>query len=273
MNFTDYKDYRLFLKDELEKRIHGNSRYSLRAFARDLNITPQALSAVLKYKKGISLETAALIADRLELNPQEASYLSDLVTLAHSRSARARQIADYKIKNSSSANEYISLEIDAFSIISDWYHTAILELIETSTFKNDPKWISKRLDISLHETTQALGRLKKLELIEEDKNGHIFRTEVNLSASYGLPSSAIRKMNRQLLLKAADSLESQSLNERNISTITMAIDPERLAEAEKMIIQFRRKLAAFLEQGNRTEVYTFVPALFRISNLDKIKQE
>ena len=51
MNFTDYKDYRLFLKDELEKRIHGNSRYSLRAFARDLNITPQALSAVLKYKK------------------------------------------------------------------------------------------------------------------------------------------------------------------------------------------------------------------------------
>ena len=45
----------------------------------------------------------------------------------------------------------------------------------------------------------------------------------------------------------------------------MAIDPNLIPEAQKMISDFRRKLCAFLEQGNRTEVYAFAPSLFRLT--------
>lgn len=92
---------------------------------------------------------------------------------------------------------------------------------------------------------------------------------MNLTANYGAPNSALRKLARQLLQKAIDSLESQSMDERDVTHVTMAIDPSRLPEAKKMIAKFRRDLCAFLEQGRRTEVYAFSPALFRISKKQK----
>jgi hypothetical protein len=92
---------------------------------------------------------------------------------------------------------------------------------------------------------------------------------LNISASYDLPSSALRKLARQLLQKSIESLESQSQDERDITNMTMAIDPTLLPEAKKMITNFRRKLCTFLEQGKRTEVYAFAPSLFRLSKQTK----
>jgi hypothetical protein len=50
-----HRDYRAFLKSELEERMEKNSSYSLRAFARDLTVSPQMLSLVLNGKKTTSL--------------------------------------------------------------------------------------------------------------------------------------------------------------------------------------------------------------------------
>src|SRR5690242_10123333 len=98
MEVLQYSDYRSFLKDELERRMGINAGYSLRAFARDLKMSPQNLSSLLKGKKGISAEAAATMADRLEMNPQEASYFLDLVSLAHARNPQARKIAEFRVQ-------------------------------------------------------------------------------------------------------------------------------------------------------------------------------
>lgn len=260
------QDYRQYLKAVLEERMSANPLYSLRAFARDLKISPQMLSFVLNKKKGLSPETAAEIAERLELDPAEASYFVDLVTWLHSRSEQSRKIARYRIDERISASpKYRPLDVEAFKIISDWYHYAILELTFCPDFQSDPKWIAERLGISAHEASQALERLLALELLEKDKKGRLIKTELNISASYGTPSAALRKLARQLLQKSIDSLETQSIEERDITNITMAIDPALLPEAKEMISSFRKKLCAFLEQGKRTEVYTFAPSLFRIT--------
>ena len=260
------RDYRPYLRNVLEKRIAANASYSLRAFARDLEVSPQMLSFVLNGKKGISQESAADIAERLELGPAESSYFVDLVTLNHARSPQARKLAEYRIEERlSSQTTYKTLEVEAFKAISDWHHYAILELSFTKGFKADPKWIAERLGISSFEASQAIERLKSLELFEKDKKGNLRKTELNISASYGTPSSALRKLARQLLQKASESLESQSIDERDITNMTMAIDPSLLPEAKQMISDFRRKLCAFLEQGLRTEVYVFAPSLFRLS--------
>ncbi|HCM41631.1 MAG: hypothetical protein A2070_00925 [Bdellovibrionales bacterium GWC1_52_8] len=266
MELTRYRDYRAFLKDELERRIASNPKYSLRAFSRDIRVSPQILSNVLNGKRGISIEVAAEIADRLGLTPDESSRFIDLVLYVHAKNAAAKKIIEFKIEEKAAAQSpYSTLDVEAFKAISDWYHNAILELVETKGFKNDPRWIAARLGISIHETQQAVQRLKQLELLEEDEKRGLKKTEINLTASYGVPSSAIRKFSRQVLQKAIESLDEQTLDERDITTMTMAIDPDRLQDAAKMISQFRRKLTDFLEQGNRTEVYTFVPALFRLT--------
>jgi uncharacterized protein (TIGR02147 family) len=264
-----YRDYRTYLKSVLENRVSSNPGYSLRAFARDLKVSPQMLSFVLNERKGISTEVAAEIAERLNMSPAETSYFVDLVTLAHARNAQVKRLAQYRIdERLSQGPSFKTLEVEAFQAISDWHHYAILELTFVPGFKSDPKWIAGQLGITAFEASQAIERLQKLELLDA-RDGELRKTELNISASYGTPSSALRKLAKQLLEKAIESLETQSIDERDVTNITMAIDPALLPEAKKMISDFRRKLCGFLEQGNRSEVYVFAPALFRASRIGK----
>ncbi|MGE3760591.1 MAG: TIGR02147 family protein, partial [Pseudobdellovibrionaceae bacterium] len=197
-----YTDYRDFLKYSLELRIQKNPKYSLRAFARDLDVAPQVLSSVFNKKKGISTEVATKISFRLNLNEQETNYFCDLVDLAHARSGASRKIAALRLTRYKRDLKFQTVKDDAFRVISDWYHYAILELTFVEGFISDISWIAKRLQISNHETKQAVERLKRLDLLIE-KNSVFKKTETNLTTSHDIPSEAIQKFNRQILHKAA----------------------------------------------------------------------
>jgi len=55
------------LNREFESRKARNTKYSLRAFARDLGLSPGTLSEVLKQKRGLPVRSVAGISSRIEL--------------------------------------------------------------------------------------------------------------------------------------------------------------------------------------------------------------
>lgn len=244
-----------------------NPAYSLRAFAKHLGLTPQMLSFVLNRKKNISVNSAAQIADRLNLAPEDANFFFDLVSLARTKTPSSKRMIESRLKTYllEAPPNYRNLEATKFKVISDWHHYAILELTQTKGFRFDAEWIARRLGIRSFEAEQALTRLIELELLEERTPGQWIRSELNMTATYGAPNAALRKLAKQYLEKSVLALESQSMEERDITNVTMSIDPTRLPKAKKMIEDFRRKLCAFLEQGERTEVYVFSPALIKIT--------
>lgn len=61
--------------------------------------------------------------------------------------------------------DYLQVSIDTCSVISDWYHYAILELTYVSGFKANPNWIVKKLSITVEESKSAVERLKRLGLL------------------------------------------------------------------------------------------------------------
>ncbi|RYZ86408.1 MAG: TIGR02147 family protein, partial [Proteobacteria bacterium] len=143
-----YLDYRKYLKDQLGLKALANPQYSLRAFARDLEISPQVLSSVLSGKKNISSEVALELAQRLKLSDEERSYFYDLVELSQAKTQNLREIIQYRLSRYEENKSYRTIQEDVFKIIADWHHAAILELTETDDFKNDPQWISTRLGIT-----------------------------------------------------------------------------------------------------------------------------
>lgn len=268
MDIAHYSDYRDYLRDELERRLAKNPTYSLRAFARHLGISPQMLSFVVNRKKNISSGVASQFADRLNLDPAGASRFIDLVELSKTRKPTAKKILEDRLSEGAreSLPEFRALEASKFKVISDWHHYAILELTQTEGFKSDIAWIAKRLGLKVFEVEQAVERLKVLELLEENSLGRLVRTEVNLTATYEAPNAALRKLAKQYLEKSIAALEDQTMEERDVTNITMSVDPKRIPQAKKMIADFRRKLCAFLEQGERTEVYVLSPALIKLTN-------
>lgn len=157
------------------------------------------------------------------------------------------------------------VSLDYFFVLSEWYHFAILSLLDTPGSVFEAKWISKRLGISIMEAKLAIERLKSLDLIEKtdgrwkQKGGPI---RVNESEA----NSASRKFQKDLLLKAIQSLEKDPQPSRDISSMTFCMNPERVTYAAERIAQFRRELSRELETEHHvTEVYQLTIQLFPLS--------
>lgn len=254
-----YDSYRGFLSAELVRRMRSNPNYSMRSFARSLGLSAGELSEVLRGKRKLSLRSAERISNALGLSAAEKEHLQKLVVKDGGNSVVPR------LKPSSTMTE---LSLDIFAVVSDWYCFAILNLAETEDFRWDESYIARRLGIAVPEARLALQRLVNVGLIEPVR-GKFRIVKGAVMAPEGIPSEAIRAYHRQILSKAAQALDTQSLDEREIAGVSFAVNP-------KLVPQLKRELSGFLDYvaekygagKSRTEVYHAELALFKLTKGD-----
>jgi uncharacterized protein (TIGR02147 family) len=245
-----------FLNTEFERRVKANPRYSLRAFARDLRMSPGEISELLSGKRQLTLKAIGKISRRLGLSDAETRELLERASFMRAG------LEDPK-------PEGRAIDIDLFNIVSDWYCFAILNLFDTDTFKCEPAWIGRRLGISGVEARMALERLERVGLLKRGRGGRLAPDSEFVMSPSGIPAEAIRKYHATMLAKAAAALETQAVDERDITGMGMAIDPADLPAIARELRDFRDRIAARYTRGKRTEVYQLEMALFRITEKEK----
>ncbi|MGZ8556632.1 MAG: TIGR02147 family protein [Sulfuricurvum sp.] len=238
--------FRLWLRKEFTNRCKRNPRYSLRAFATLLDIDPSSLSQILSGKRSFSKKVILHICEKLAVVPQD--------------------LKKFGLTGPSQGDENcLQLHLDTFAIISDWYHYAILELTEVIGFKADPAWVSKKIGISLQEAKLAIDRLKRLGLLHIVGDSLVRSSSQVTNQSTISTSAAHKLLQRQIINKALLAIEECSSEEKDITSMTMAIDESHLSGARELIKQFRRDLCAFLEDGTKTRVYNLAIQLYPLS--------
>lgn len=253
--FSRAMDGRVLLLQELTARKNRNSAYSLRAFARDLGVSPAALSQYLLRKREFSKKNRLSVAERLKLSPLEQRSFENVPS--------ERPPVE--------SHEMISE--DAFRMISDWASVAIMNLARLKTNQSSPKWIAKRLVISVHEADEALKRLQRLGLIQT-KQGRMVRTGKPFSTSSDIPSEAIKKFHLSLLQKAQESVLEIPVELRDLTAIIMPTDPQRLEQAKQILKRARRRVADLLSTSRSKEVYVLAQQLYPLTrNTDEGESE
>ncbi len=241
------------LQLELTKRCEKRPGYSLRAFSRSLQISPSSLSRILRGERTVSQKKALKLANQLGLGP---------LNIENHKSGRIKKTKDFA-----------NLELEKFAVISDWYHFAILELTQVSDFQSDPRWVAKKLNLTVSEVNIAISRLKNLGLIAET-NGKLTNISGNNTTlnDSKYSSSAARKMQKQILQQALTAVDEVPVTSRNQTSMTMAISTARLPEAIACIKKFRREMSHILEQDSKKDaVYQLSVSLFPITRIDKEK--
>lgn len=257
------ESYRDILIRQYQYRSEKNPSYTHSAFARDLGLTAAHLSAVFLKKRGISKKTASAIATKLKLNLSECENFIDLCEAEHSRSSLQRQLAKSRLAAKNNLKVH-NVQIEIFRSISDWYHFATVELISVKGFKQDPKWISKRLGISLAETRQVIERLFRLGILIE-KNGIWEPVEQFIAGPSGVSSEAVRIFHQQMLKKAQLAIHSQPMEKRDLGATALSFNPDELPEARKYLKEFRRNFARkFRLCSNRTALYALTIQFFQL---------
>lgn len=243
-----------WLENLLAEKTQKNPLFSLRAFSKMVNISPAVLSRVLSGKRKLTFNLAVRIADALALGPSERELLYSFYLSNAPADAMTEQNKKEK-----------ELSIDCFNAMKEWYHYGITQLLYIESFKEDPKWVAKMLSITELEAKLALDRLIRLEILDRDENGKLYRTATHLSTTTDIASSGIKHFQKQILEKSIASLLNDDISERDITSITIAINEDRIPEAKAEIKKFRMKMSEFLATGKKTRVYNLGVHLIPLS--------
>jgi uncharacterized protein (TIGR02147 family) len=246
-----------FLQHELTRRISANPRYSLRAFAKALRISPAMLSLVLARKQSLSQKSVDKISKVVPMSPGQLGHLYKMAQLKKHKGFKSFNLKDHE--------NVKQMTMEIFTVLSQWYHFAILSLLELGNSNIQPRWISKKLGISLTEAKLAINRLVSLGLITQTK-GRWKQTSAPMRIGTELSTTAARQFQKQLLEKALFSLENDDLASRDITSMTFSMDPSHLNYASERITEFRRALTADLEKkGKPKAVYSLTIQLFPLT--------
>jgi uncharacterized protein (TIGR02147 family) len=225
-----YTDFRKYLRSELGERCARNPSYSLRAFAKQIGLSPSHLSRVLSGSKSLSQSAALRVASELNLNEKQTSYFFRLVSADKMDETEKRKALE---KVALPVEQGIRmLDLERFQVISEWYHLPLYELVRARGFRSDPRWIAHRLGISVAEVRSSLDKLKSLGLLKtQDKKIEIAETG-NVETTDEIASSAIRKHHSGMCEKAREAVKTQAVSQREFQSVHFAFQKSQMKKAK-----------------------------------------
>jgi uncharacterized protein (TIGR02147 family) len=159
------------LKDEFTLRLAVIPGYSLNDFASDLKITPTQLSKVLMGKASLNEEIISQISIVLKWPSDFLSPVEKKTKKVKSTQTRTLVKKITVLKKPNQITMAADIENESLKIVSEWFHYAILDLVQQADFVPDIKFISQKLNIDLATTQDAIHRLVDLSLLKINSDG------------------------------------------------------------------------------------------------------
>jgi len=244
---TPESSFRHFLQAELARRCDDNPQYSLRAFAMHLGADHSTLGQQIRGVRPLTPAAIEAIGAQLGL-PRErldAYVANERLFAAAGATRRDREVRE--------------LTRDAASLVTDWWHYAILELTRLEGFRADSRWVARVLGIPVDDVNRSLSALLHLGLLEmRDPRTWVDRSGDAASSFEDFTRVAIERYAEELrrLSLAAASEVPPGLRDRRSTTIALATS--RVPEALEAIARFHRELGEILSRdAERDAVYRF----------------
>lgn len=236
------------LKGTLARKQAANPAYSLRALARDLDVSHSALSEFINGRRKFSQSLCESIIAKLSLPQSEQEKLSEA--------------------QKHNPLNFTHLSNEEIHLAREWYVPALAELVKVENFSADPQWIAKALGLDVELTKKAIEKLIALGWIEIDANGKWRIAEENTSTLGSLDAKAdILHTQQQFTDFQSQAIQSGICENSSVTGITFAIDPADLPKARKLAYEFISNMSELLEKksAHKKEVYRMNVALFPIS--------
>jgi uncharacterized protein (TIGR02147 family) len=254
--------YRDFIFEEFKKRKTKNSSYSMRAFARDLEMNASRLSEILNGKVGLSDLKGAEIAERFGLTGKDREYFLDLIRAEHARSSIAKKEARERV------HMYLmderTLTESEFHSVADWRNLAVLELLAIPDIETSAASFAKRLGLPVAEVEVVVAQLVANQML--DVTGERWLAlEGDFTTSADVSSQAIQNFHHQMLMRAGRAIQKDAVEDREFSSVVFAMSAEQMKYAKSRLREFRRSLVKELEAiPGKEKVFSLSMQLFEL---------
>ncbi len=264
-----YTDYRAFLREYYARAKENVPAFSFRYFSKKAGFkSPNFLKLVMDGDRRLGPESVERFADAMGLNRDERRFFRHLVQFGQAKRDEERNAAFERITASRRFRQARRLDAGMFRYLSRWYIPAIREMAARDDFREDPAWIAGELvpKITPQEATEALELLLDFGLLVRDAKGRLTRGDPSLTTGHEVRSLAIANYHRQMLARAADSLENTPRDKRDISALTVCIEPDTVALIKDRIHDFREGILNLCDADTEPDrVYQLNIQLFPLS--------
>lgn len=241
------------LKKEFTRRKAKNAAYTLRSFAKFLDVDHSQLSKILREERSAGKVFIEKVGKRLGLSHEEISLL-------HKRKAISKKL------------DYYTITDQIFESIANYKYDVLVELIKTSDFKGDYKWIAKKIGSSAEDVDHYVRVLTSLKLLEITAEGE-WKDLTNgacLHISSQKDLLARKNYHKEIFEASIKSLTNTPGSKQIHSSMIMATNQKKVDDAQKMIAKFRDKLVAFLEDcDDKNAVFCLHTSLFPLTDSNK----
>jgi len=262
------------LKPYFEQKREVKPSYSLRALARDLQLSPGFVSQVFSGQRSPSLSAAENFARVLKIRKTDAEVLRKSVALHSGENIGIRKILNEYLKQDSAAlafKKYKRKKMAPLLYLTKWYQIALMELITCEKYRSDERLIAQKLQISLTDLRASLFTLVNASLIEK-VNGRWKKKVLHQDFPTDTTHEATRQYHRTMTSKALEILSEQNQGEvhrRRMIGATLAVNPENLDKVVDQLNAFLYKMTSLLGEGSCSEVYQINLQLFPLTKADR----
>ena len=259
-----------FLKLLFERAKAKNPRLSLRAWAKYLGFSNHVhLSLILSSQRQLNSKVFSRIKSKLSLSESETQRLTLLMLRSRAETLEEQALLDQSLNQLQPQLPSQTMTTDLLRVLRRWSMLALLELFRLRDFRSDPKWMSRRLngDLSPEQVTETLQALARLGVVRQrGQKWSLIHSDVFRSTRPDQINPHLRVLQKQFFELGIESLEEVSVDQRELSTFSFAIDQTRVQEAKEYLRRFRKEFAAHFEATEGDELYQLNIQFFPLTN-------
>jgi uncharacterized protein (TIGR02147 family) len=250
----DYLDYRAFLRAYYDAKKAKDRGFSFRVFSRLAGVkASNHLKLVMDGKRGLPEATARRYAQAMGLLGDEMEYFCDLARFNQATSPSERSALYRRLTGFRGYRDVQRLELEHAAYHANWYIPAIRELAARPDFVDDPGWIAAQLvpSVSKVDAKRALTTLFSLGLLHKQPDGTVTQGEAVAATAPETVGVHVANYHRAMLELAAQSIDRFAPAEREISSLTMCVGPDDVAQLKRHIQRFEDELITFATEVKR----------------------
>ncbi len=265
-----YKSYAKWLGDAFDAVQAQDAGMTHRKFSELCGYKSSgAISLIATGKRRLSVEGCRRIAAALRLNAGQSQHLEYMVHYEQAEDFESRASWLRRMRAAKRFAEVWEDTLKAYDVYAHWYLPVLLEVVSLPDFQEDPAWVVARVHqrITPQQVRDGIEQLERLGFLERGEDGRLSRLDMIISTPAEVSSDVLKQHQREMMKLAADALDSQVRERRDMRVMTVAISHAQAARIKGRLTQFQKELAEIVAEDEPIEgVYQLNTQWFELTD-------
>ena len=274
IDLISYSNYRAYFEDLFALAKQELEKYSYIRFADDLGLgLNNIIFTIIKGKRKLMFKHVRSVSDALEFDAGERKFFASLVRLQNSNNVSER-VQDFDSLLNVAGNRGSGVHNkDALLFFSAWHHALIFEALDVFPQGANVQQLTKAflVPVTPAQVRESLELLQHMNLVEHT-DAYYRKKKKNISMGSGIPGYGVIRFHLKMIELARECLGSAfQPNERNVSSVTLAVSDHGAKKITETVNEFRKKIFEISNEDSHAQ--TLVQVNFQVFPLLENKKQ